>query len=98
MKDFIYNKKKINLISRIRIAENRDLKKGIRLNRNERVENFDKAIISKIFKNSKDYDLGKYPDQSKIYNTLSKFLRFKKENLLITSGIDGSIKSMLKFL
>ena len=96
MKDFIYNKKKINLISRIRIAENRDLKKGIRLNRNERVENFDKAIISKIFKNSKDYDLGKYPDQSKIYNTLSKFLRFKKENLLITSGIDGSIKSIFE--
>ena len=60
MKDFIYNKKKVNLISRIRISENRDLKKGIRLNRNERVENFDKAIISKIFKNSKDYDLGKY--------------------------------------
>ena len=49
-----------------------------------------------MFKNSKDYDLGKYPDQSKIYNTLSKFLRFKKENLLITSGIDGSIKSIFE--
>ena len=96
MKTFIYNKKKINSISRIRIPENRDLKNGIRLNRNERVENFDKNIISKIFKKYKVYDLGKYPDQDKIYNSLSKFLRFKKENLLVSSGIDGSIKSIFE--
>lgn len=96
MKDFIYNKKKVNLISRIRIPENRDLKKGVRLNRNERVENFDTKIISKIFQKSQDYDLGKYPDQSRIYNILSKFLRLKEENLSITSGIDGSIKSIFE--
>ena len=96
MKDFIYNKKKVNLISRIRIPENRDLKKGVRLNRNERVENFDTKIISKIFKKTQDYDLGKYPDQSRIYNILSKFLRLKEENLSITSGIDGSIKSIFE--
>ena len=54
MKDFIYNKKKVNLISRIRIPENRDLKKGVRLNRNERVENFDTKIISKIFQKTQD--------------------------------------------
>jgi histidinol-phosphate aminotransferase len=96
MKDFIYNKKKVNLISRIRIPENRDLKKGVRLNRNERVENFDTKIISKIFQKTQDYDLGKYPDQSRIYNILSKFLRLKEENLSITSGIDGSIKSIFE--
>ena len=96
MKDFIYNKKKVNLISRVRIPENRDLKKGVRLNRNERVENFDTKIISKIFQKTQDYDLGKYPDQSRIYNILSKFLRLKEENLSITSGIDGSIKSIFE--
>ena len=96
MKNFIFRKKKINIISRIRILENRDLKKGIRLNRNERVENFEKNILLKIFKDSKDYDLGKYPDQSNIYDVLSKFLKLKKENILITSGIDGSIKNILE--
>ena len=37
-------------------------------------------ILLKIFKNSKDYDLGKYPDQTQIYNILSNFLKYKKEN------------------
>lgn len=96
MRNFIFNKKKINTIQRIRIPENRDLVNGIRLNRNERVENFEKNILVKIFRDSKNYDLGKYPDQSKIYNSLSKFLKFKKENILITSGIDGSIKSIFE--
>ena len=58
MSNFIYKKNKVSLIKRIRIKENRDLKRGIRLNRNERVENFEKGILSKIFKSSKDYDLG----------------------------------------
>ncbi len=96
MKNFIFKKKNINIIERIRIPENRDLAKGTRLNRNERVENFEKNILLKIFKNSKDYDLGKYPDQTQIYNILSNFLKYKKENILITSGIDGSIKSIFE--
>ena len=96
MKNFIFKKKNINIIERIRIPENRDLAKGIRLNRNERVENFEKNILLKIFKDSKNYDLAKYPDQTKIYYTLSNFLKFKKENILITSGIDGAIKSIFE--
>ncbi len=96
MSNFIYKKNKVSLIKRIRIKENRDLKMGIRLNRNERVENFEKGILSKIFKSSKDYDLGKYPDQSKIYKVLSKFVGVNEENLIISSGIDGSIKSIFE--
>ena len=45
MKSFIFDKKKISIVNRVRIAENRDLKKGLRLNRNERVENFEKNIL-----------------------------------------------------
>ena len=93
MKKFIYKKSKISIEKRIRIPENRDLVKGIRLNRNERVENFEKKILKKIFNSTKDYELGKYPDQSSIYKTLSRYIKQKEENLLITSGIDGGIKS-----
>lgn len=96
MKDFLFNKKRINIISRNRILEKRDLKNGIRLNRNERVENFDNKILSKIFNSAKIYDLGKYPDQNQVYVSLSKFLKIKRENFLITSGIDGSIKSIFE--
>lgn len=96
MKTFIFEKKKINIVSRVRIAENRDLKKGLRLNRNERVENFEKNILKKIFKDSKTYDLGKYPDQSHIYKTLSNFLKINEDNIIISSGIDGSLKSIFE--
>ena len=98
MKNFVYQKKKISLVKRVRISENRDLKKGLRLNRNERVDNFPNKILSKIFSKVQDYDLGKYPDQTDIYKSLSKFTSFKDSNLQITSGIDGSIKSILKYL
>ncbi len=96
IRDFLFNKKKVNIVTRNRILENRDLKNGILLNRNERVENFENKILFKIFGTVKPYDLGKYPDQNRIYNSLSKFLKIKKENLLITSGIDGSIKSIFE--
>ena len=96
MKSFIFDKKKISIVNRVRIAENRDLKKGLRLNRNERVENFEKNILLKIFKNSKSYDLGKYPDQNHIYKIISNFLKINEDNIIISSGIDGSLKSIFE--
>ena len=96
------NKKKLfvfdnfDTIERFRIPENRDLNQGIRLNRNERVENYPQNLLAKIFKKVKSYDLGKYPDQSLIYQYLSRYLKVKKENILLSSGIDGSIKSILE--
>lgn len=96
MKNFIFEKKKISLVKRIRIPENRDLINGIRLNRNERVENFDRNILSKIFKTAKEYDLGKYPDQSETYKVLSKYIKVPEKNIQISSGIDGSIKSIFE--
>ena len=56
------------------------------MNRNERVENFPKSFLKKIFSKVKKYELGKYPNQSLIYNKLSKFLKIKSEKLLLTSG------------
>ena len=100
-KKFIFEIKKFNYlenIKRIRIAENRNLAQGIRMNRNERVLDFDQNLLSKIFKNVKKYDLGKYPDQEKIYKKLSNFLNLNEKNLLLSSGIDGSIKSIMEIL
>lgn len=93
-KEFIFNR--LNLINRLRILENRDLKKGLRLNRNERVEDFPRDILQKIFKNTPKYNLGKYPDHSVIYKYLSKYLNLKEENILLSSGIDGSLKTIFE--
>ena len=80
-KIFIFERKNLNYlknIKRIRIFENRNLTKGIRMNRNERVLDFDQNILSRIFKSVKKYDLGKYPDQEKIYTELSNFTNLNK--------------------
>ena len=53
-KKFIFERKKFNYlenIKRVRITENRNLTQGIRMNRNERVLDFDQNLLSKIFKN-----------------------------------------------
>lgn len=93
-KSYVYQR--LNSIPRIRIIENRDLVNGLRLNRNERVEDFPRNILLKIFKNVPRYHLGKYPDQQNIYYYLSKFLKLKKNNLLLSSGIDGSLKTIFE--
>jgi len=100
-KKFIFERRSLNYlkkIKRIRISENRNLEKGIRMNRNERVLDFNQKILSKIFSKVKKYDLGKYPDQGAIYKELSKFINIREKNLLLSSGIDGSIKSIIEIL
>ena len=88
------NKKKEHLskIDRIRIPEKRDLKFGLRLDRNERVSDWEKNIFKKIFKNFKGYNLSIYPDLDKIYKKIANFDKVNAKNILLTSGIDGGIR------
>lgn len=96
LKNFVYENKNLSKLLRLRISENRDLKNGICLNRNERVENFSKDLILKIFKNSKNIYLGKYPNQELIYIQLEKYLKISRNNILLSSGIDGSLKTIFE--
>ena len=84
-----------NLV-RKRIPENRDLNNGLRLDRNEKVFNWDKKIVAKIFNSLPEYFLGIYPDLSSIYKKIARFDSVKEENILITSGIDGGIKTLFE--
>ena len=45
----------INKLVRIQTSENRDIKKGVLLDRNERVENFDEGTYKKILKSISRY-------------------------------------------
>ena len=81
-------------IERVRIPEQRNLVNGIRCNRNERVEYWDKEFVAYLFSNIDNVDLTLYPDLSLIYNSISSHENIKTENLLIGSGIDGIIKNI----
>ena len=64
----------------------------IRMDRNEKIDPFNKSIYTKIFKKIDGHYLLMYPDQKPLYKKLSKFLRIKKEKILLTSGSDSAIK------
>ncbi len=90
-------KKNLHLknINRIRVSEGRDLINGLRLDRNEKVDNWEKNILEKVLKDKPDCFLSTYPEINQLYDKLSNHLNIDKSEILLTSGIDGSIKNIL---
>ena len=92
-KEYVYER--LNLTQRVRIEENRDLIKGLRLNRNERVENFNQNTLKKIFNKIPNYNLGKYPDHTLLYRYLAEYLNIKKDNrtIIIVPHRENTLKN-----
>ncbi|MAD48322.1 MAG: hypothetical protein CMQ53_03100 [Gammaproteobacteria bacterium] len=84
----------LNKIKRLRIPENRDLSKGLRLNRNEKVEGWPKDFLINIYKSKPDYFMSIYPDLSSLYKKISIHDKVRESNILVTSGIDGAMKTI----
>lgn len=95
---FIQQKTFLRDIKRIRIAEGRDLDKGLRLDRNEKVDIWPKDFLLNIFSSKPDYFLSVYPEISSLYKKLSKYLNVNEDQIVITSGIDGAIKTLFEIL
>jgi histidinol-phosphate aminotransferase len=89
--------KYLTKISRVRIEETRNLVSGIRLDRNERVSNW-KPFIKKKLLSVPDYFFSTYPDLNPLYKNVSKFDKIPVNQILITSGIDGGIKTVFETL
>ena len=66
------------------------------LDRNERTIELNKKIIDKLSKKISKVNIGLYPELDSFYSKLSKWLRVKKENLFITEGVSGGIKSIIE--
>ena len=77
----------INKLVRIQTSENRDIKKGVLLDRNERVENFDEGTYKKILKSISRYSINATPDIQDLYKLLSKTFKINKKNIYIGQGI-----------
>ena len=94
MNKLINENQHLKNLSRVRIPENRDLINGLRLNRNEKVASWDNDILRKIFDNKPGNFLSIYPDLSALYKKIAKFCNTDEKNILVTSGIDGAIKTI----
>ena len=81
-------------LQRVRIPENRDLANGLRLNRNEKVDIWPEKFISNVFNEKHNNFLSIYPDLSNLYRKISEHLNVDESNILVTSGIDGAMKTI----
>ena len=77
----------IQKLERTQTSENRDIKKGVLLDRNERVENYNEATYRKIIKSISRFSINATPDIQNLYKNLSKFFKVNKNNIYIGQGI-----------
>ena len=94
MKKLIEKNLNLKNLSRIRISENRNLVDGLRLNRNERVDVWPDHLLENIFNSKPSWFLSIYPDLTTIYQKISDHINIDVSKILITSGIDGAIKTI----
>ena len=83
---------------RVRMGIGRDVINGLRLDRNEKVDNWPKNFYKKVFHKLPSSFWSTYPDNNGIYQKLSRFLKVKEDQILISSGMDGSISHIFNFL
>lgn len=65
----------------------------LRLEKNERVVNFEKYFIKHLKNKISSYHLTSYPELEKVYLNLAKYLGVSKSNIVLTGGADLGIKN-----
>ena len=95
---FIQRKKYLSNIKRLRVSEGRDLESGLRLDRNEKVDVWPKATLEKIFLSKPDWCLSVYPETTNLYKKLANFHNVSEDEIMVTSGIDGGLKSLFEIM
>tara|TARA_B100000963_G_scaffold250225_1_gene219204 strand:+ start:4285 stop:5364 length:1080 start_codon:yes stop_codon:yes gene_type:complete len=61
------------------------------MERNERVDDFSKKLMSNIKKELTSFDLRTYPDTDKIYKEVASWQQIKPEQLILHEGADGGL-------
>ena len=84
-------KKNIQNLKRVQTSLNRDLLKGINLDRNEKVDIFQDKLQNSIKKELTKNIFNSTPDITSLYKKLSNYLRINKDNIYITQGITEAI-------
>ena len=65
----------------------------LRLEKNERIEDFEKSLLSKFKKQINSTYLNAYPETYSLYEMLAKHHKLNKNNFLITAGSDAGIRA-----
>ena len=68
----------------------------MRLEKNERLLDFQKTKFRAFLNNIKSHDLSGYGEIGSTYSQISKYLKIKREQILLTSGSDLAIKTVFE--
>ncbi len=74
-----------------------DRSKFLRLDKNERVIEFESKFLNFLRKSLNTYNLSAYPNIEKIYDLLSKKIKISKNMICLTAGSDLAIKTCVEF-
>lgn len=82
-------------LRRIRIPERHASQASLRLNRNEKPDGWPKDLLERMFTTVPPNLLQRYPDAGPFYAKLAAFLGVPVEQVLLSSGIDEAIRTIL---
>jgi len=85
-------------LRRFRVSEGRNLDKGLRLDRNEKVDLWPKNFIQQVLKKKPRSFFSTYPEIFYLYQKIAKLNKVKTDQVLIHSGIDEGIKNLFHLL
>ena len=95
----MYNKKSyLKKLVRIRAGTYRKSDSGLFLDRNERSTPLNNKIKQDLKKRLSKINLGQYPDLEKFYIKLSKWIKLPRNQIYLTEGVSGGIKSLVETL
>lgn len=85
--------KHLKNFARIRIEESPNI--TMRLQRNEKPEDWGRDFYELLTADAPGMRLQRYPDPGPLYQKLTGFLNISEENLVVTSGIDEPIRTLI---
>ena len=88
-------RKHLDSLSRIKNTQKSRLG-YLRLNKNENIIDLPKGLLKEFHKQINSDFVSSYPDVESLYKKLAKYLRCKENNLYLSSGSDGAIKSVFE--
>lgn len=86
----------LNKLLRKKVENKKKDNKALFLNRNELLIPHDAKIKNKLVKKLKTIKLNYYPELDNFYKKLSKWLGLDKNEIFLTEGVSGAIKSLLE--
>jgi histidinol-phosphate aminotransferase len=95
---FLKKKQYLREIARVRIPGTRDLRDGLRLDRNEKVDNWPINFIEKVLESKPQSFFSTYPNLSGLYDRIARHLDVEENQIIVSSGIDGVIKTLFEIL